>query len=360
MQLEEVLSMNGRWKDTLISPTQPIRDALRLINTAALQIVMVVDEERTLLGVVTDGDIRRGLLNNLSLEEEVSRVMNTSPVTAPKGTPKNKLIALMEHYSILSVPLLEGNKIAGLETLKGAMLKPHFPNPVFIMAGGLGTRLRPLTETCPKPMLKVGDKPLLENVLNSFIQAGFSNFYISTHYMAEQIQAYFGNGEEFGVNIHYIHEDVPLGTAGSLGLLPEDMPDLPIILMNGDILTKVDFPSLLEFHNENQATATMCVREYEYQVPYGVVEGDGIQVQSMVEKPTQRYFVNAGIYVVNAKAIQSIPQNHRIDMPDFLAAEIARGNSVIKFPVHEYWLDIGRIESLEQAQAEIYTLGMMS
>ncbi|WP_347361358.1 nucleotidyltransferase family protein, partial [Vibrio vulnificus] len=188
-----------------------------------------------------------------------------------------------------------------------------------LMAGGFGTRLRPLTDNCPKPMLKIGNKPILETVIRSFIKAGFVNFYISTHYMPELIHAHFGDGSEFGVNITYVHEESPLGTGGALGLLPNDLPkDLPLIMMNGDVLTKVDFQRLLDFHVSHDADATMCVREYDYQIPYGVINGEGNKITSMVEKPIQRFFVNAGIYVVSPRVIQSVPENHRIDMPTLL------------------------------------------
>lgn len=350
--------MSHSWKNVLIGPEQSIRDALMLINAEALRVVLVVDNENRLLGVVTDGDVRRGLLNNLSLTDKVSEVMNTSPVTVTLPVSKSALVELMEEKSILSVPLLDDGKVVGLETLQHVMAKPRYENPVFVMAGGFGTRLRPLTDTCPKPMLKVGDKPILETVLQSFVQAGFVNFYISTHYMPEQIRAHFGDGEKWGVSITYVHEETPLGTGGALGLLPKDMPDLPLIMINGDVLTKVDFERLLEFHNNNNADATMCVREYEYQIPYGVIKGEGNKLTSMVEKPIQRFFVNAGIYVVSPRVIQSVSENYRIDMPTLLEQHMYEREKVLMFPIHEYWLDIGRMDDFNRAQTDYYTLGL--
>jgi NDP-sugar pyrophosphorylase family protein len=313
-----------------------------------------------LLGVVTDGDIRRGLLNNLPLTESVSKVMNTSPTTAREGSSREELIDLMEKLDILSVPLLDvSGKVIGLETLHGALHQPKYQNPVFIMAGGFGTRLKPLTDTCPKPMLHIGNKPILETVIRSFIKAGFVNFYISTHYMPEQIQAHFGDGSEMGVNVTYVHEEQPLGTGGALGLLPKDLPkDLPLIMMNGDVLTKVDFQRLLDFHVDNGADATMCVREYDYQIPYGVINGEGNKITSMVEKPVQRFFVNAGIYVVSPDVIASVPKNHRVDMPTLLEEHMNERDNVLMFPIHEYWLDIGRMDDFNRAQADIHTLGL--
>ncbi|WP_434357278.1 nucleotidyltransferase family protein [Parasalinivibrio latis] len=351
--------MSHCWKNVLIQSNSSIRDALEIINNEALRVALVVEDGNTLVGVVTDGDIRRGLLSNLSLEEPVAKVMNVTPTTADVNTDRKALITLMESKGILSVPLIERGRVVGLETLQSAMSQPKFSNPVFLMAGGFGTRLKPLTDNCPKPMLKVGDKPILETVIRSFINAGFYNFYISTHYMPEQIEGYFGNGSSLGVNITYVHEDKPLGTGGALGLLPHDMPqDLPLIMMNGDVLTKVDFQRLLEFHVENSADATMCVREYDYQIPYGVINGEGNRITSMVEKPIQRFFVNAGIYVVSPRIFQSVPQNYHIDMPTLLEQHMSERNNVLMFPIHEYWLDIGRMDDFNRAQSDIHSLGM--
>ncbi|HHP0494754.1 nucleotidyltransferase family protein [Vibrio harveyi] len=352
--------MSHCWQKTLISESSTIKQALEIINSEALRVAVVVDQDKKLLGMITDGDIRRGLLNELVLTDSVAKVMNSKPITAKKGTSKEHLVELMEKKQILSVPLLdEDKKVIGLETLHSALSKDKYLNPVFIMAGGFGTRLRPLTDHCPKPMLKIGDKPILETVIRNFIKAGFVNFYISTHYMPEQIHQHFGDGSDLGVNISYVHEDTPLGTGGAIGLLPEDMPrDLPLIMINGDVLTKVDFQRLLNFHMENNADATMCVREYDYQIPYGVINGEGNRITSMVEKPIQRFFVNAGIYVVSPVVIQSVPENHHIDMPTLLEQHMNKRNNVLMFPIHEYWLDIGRMDDFNRAQTDIYTLGL--
>ncbi len=351
--------MSHEWQNVLLEPSATILEALEIINKEALRVALVIDKEQHLVGVVTDGDIRRGLLNNLSLNDAIALVMNTNPTVAEVGAERESLIDLMESKGVLSIPLLKDGKVVGLETLHGALSKNKYQNPVFIMAGGFGTRLRPLTDTCPKPMLKVGDKPILETVVKSFIKAGFSNFYISTHYMPEQIHQHFGDGSNLGVNISYVHEDSPLGTGGALGLLPEDMPrDLPLIMINGDVLTKVDFQRLLNFHIENDADATMCVREYDYQIPYGVINGEGNQITSMVEKPVQRFFVNAGIYVVSPRVIQSVEKNQNIDMPTLLEQHMKERQKVLMFPIHEYWLDIGRMDDFKRAQVDILTLRM--
>lgn len=342
------------WKKVLLSPAHTIRDALTIINSEALRVAVVVDGQHHLLGLITDGDIRRALLNNATLESSVEQVMNPNPITAAAGTGKKELVALMQRYSILSVPLIDQDgRLESLESLEEALKPSSYKNPVFIMAGGFGTRLRPLTDHCPKPMLKVGERPILEILLLTFIRSGFSNFYISTHYMPEQIEAYFGDGALWGVNITYVHEEVPLGTGGALGLLPENIPELPLIMINGDVLTTVDFERLLEFHNQHDAIATMCVREYDYQIPYGVVSGDGHRITHMEEKPVQRFFVNAGIYVVDPELYRTVPSQHRIDMPSLLEKQLENDKDVLMFPIHEYWLDIGRMDDFHKAQLDV-------
>ncbi|EDK29084.1 putative sugar-phosphate nucleotide transferase [Vibrionales bacterium SWAT-3] len=352
--------MINSWKKAILSPSATLKDALQIIDSEALRGALVVNSSQALLGVVTDGDIRRGLLSGKNLEAPVADVMNRSPMTANSESSREYLIEQMNKLDILFIPIVDDGRLVGLETLHRALVnKPNYQNPVFIMAGGFGTRLKPLTDSCPKPMLKVGGKPILETLIRNFIKAGFQNFYISTHYMPEQIENYFGDGTDLGVNITYVHEDEPLGTGGALGLLPDDLPKgLPLIMMNGDVLTKVDFQRLLDFHNENQADTTMCVREYDYQIPYGVINGEGNKITSMVEKPIQRFFVNAGIYVVSPEVIHSVPLNHKIDMPTLLEQHMEQRNNILMFPIHEYWLDIGRMDDFNRAQADIHSLGM--
>ena len=348
--------MSYEWKNILIKHEQSIRDALELIDRGSLRIGFVVDDNNYLLGVVTDGDVRRGLLQNLTLESPVSKVMNTKPVTASIGAARKDLIKLMKREKLLAIPLLEKGIVCGVESLQRLDEFKKYQNPVFIMAGGFGSRLKPLTDNCPKPMLRVGDKPMLEIVLNRFKKAGFINFYISTHFLPEIIHEYFGDGSKWEVEITYVHEEIPLGTGGALGLLPPEVPDLPLILANGDILTKVDFERLLEFHNNNDAAATMCVRDYEYQIPFGVVNGDGSKVVSMEEKPIQRFFINAGIYVISPEIWHSVGRNTKIDMPTLLEQNIENDATVMMFPIHEYWLDIGRSNDYELAQKDIKNL----
>ena len=347
--------MSHNWKNILIKQTTTIEAALQIIDKGALQLALVVDDEERLLGTVSDGDIRRALINKKPFKSPVSEVMFTTPKTASAKSTRNDLLRLMDQFELSAIPLLQDGKVVGLESLHQVLHKKKFENPVFLMAGGFGTRLKPLTDNCPKPLLKVGDKPILETVLINFIRSGFQRFYISTHYLPELIREYFGNGEKWGVSISYVHENEPLGTGGALGLLPKNLPDLPIILMNGDVLTKVNLESLLTFHNEHDASATMCVREYEYQVPFGVIEGNGNIIESMIEKPTQRFHVNAGIYVISRKIIDSVDENEKIDMPTLLERHL--DNRVLMFPFYEYWLDIGRMDDFKRAQLDIDALG---
>ncbi|MDY7829112.1 nucleotidyltransferase family protein [Aeromonas caviae] len=353
--------MSKNWEKVVLSPAHSVRDALAVINEEALRVCLVVDDARHLLGVVTDGDVRRAILNNVSLTQSVTAVMNSTPITVSAKLTRAQLLETMRARSVLSLPVVDdAGKLIGLETWEQAAQAPSYDNPVFIMAGGFGTRLRPLTDNCPKPMLKVGDKPILETLLNQFLKAGFKNIYISTHYMPEQITSYFGDGSAWGANIRYVYEETPLGTGGALGLLPGDIPALPLIMINGDVLTTVDFNRLLDFHVENGADATMCVREYDYQIPYGVITGEGNKITSMIEKPVHHFFVNAGIYVVAPHVVQSVAKGERIDMPTLLEQHMNKNKQVLMFPIHEYWLDIGRMEDFNRAQSDISSLGLLS
>ncbi|WP_108943641.1 nucleotidyltransferase family protein, partial [Morganella morganii] len=337
--------MTNDWKKATLFQNATIKKALETLNTSSLRVVLIVDDNNLLQGVITDGDIRRGILNGISLDSCVDSIMNKKPITAQSSTEKKHLTLLMKKYNLLCIPILENKKLVGLETIHNTITNNlTYENPVFIMAGGFGTRLKPLTDTCPKPMLKIGNKPILETVIRNFIKAGFINFYISTHYMPEKIHEHFGDGSELGINITYIHETEPLGTGGALGLLPTKiMPNLPLIMINGDILTTVDILKLLDFHLQNSSDATMCVREYTFQIPYGVVKGENNHIVEIVEKPTYKHHVNAGIYVISPELIHSVEKNTYIDMPTLLENRLKNDKKILMFPIHEYWLDIGKI-----------------
>ncbi len=348
--------MSNKWQKILIGSESTIRETLEVIDREALRSAVVVSEGRKLLGIVSDGDIRRGILAGVSLDNCISEVMNTKPIIATKYATKQQLIEKMESNNILSIPLVDNGIIVGVQTLHESLIVDKLKNPVFLMAGGFGSRLRPLTNNCPKPLLKVGDKPILEITLLNLIKYGFTDFYISTHYMPEMIREYFGDGSKWGVKISYVYEEKPLGTGGALGLLPDDLPKLPVIMMNGDILTNINFKKLLDFHVNESADASICVREYEYKIPYGVIQGIEGKITNMVEKPTQLFHINAGIYVVNPEIIEQVKENEKIDMPTLLEKQIKLQGNVMMFPVHGYWLDIGRMEDYQRAQADIVSL----
>ena len=328
-----------------ISPETSLSDSIKVLHEGGYRIALVIDNNGKLQGTLTDGDVRRALMSHYSMDDPVDRVMNIKPITININDDSSDAFMLMKSKSLLHIPVIDDNKVLiGLETIQDLIAKKKFDNPVFLMAGGFGKRLKPLTNNIPKPLLDIGGKPILETILIQFIESGFYNFYISTHYKAEMIRNHFGDGSKWGVNITYIHEIKPLGTAGSLGLLPQNLPDLPILMMNGDILTRVDFSSLLDFHNKHNGIATMCVREYDFQVPYGVVESEKSLIKNIVEKPVHNFFVNAGIYVLNTEILENIYGTTYLDMPNLLSQNIANGKKIHMFPIYEYWLDIGQKE----------------
>jgi dTDP-glucose pyrophosphorylase len=339
---------------SVIAPHNTITEAVEAIDKGGIRLALVLDDDSQLLGIVTDGDIRRALLSKLDFDLPVENIMNPKPIVVSTSATSSEMISIMRAHSILHLPVVDQqNRIVTIETLdKLATFKAKKATPVFLMAGGFGTRLRPLTETVPKVMLKVGSRPILETIMMGFIDHGFSEFYISVFYLADQIRNYFGDGSKWGVNIYYVEEQQPLGTGGALSLLPEEINE-PIIMMNGDLLTNVNFNSLLNYHNSKQSMATMCVREYTMEVPYGVIEADNMQITSIVEKPKQHFFVNAGIYVLSPEVFKAIPKSHRQDMPDIFNSLIRMQKNVMMYPVHEYWLDIGRLGDFEQAQNDV-------
>jgi dTDP-glucose pyrophosphorylase len=328
--------------------------AIEILDKGALGIVLVVDDVGLLLGTITDGDIRRGLLTKKEMSTSALEIMSTDPITASIKDGKREILAMMDSNKLLQIPIINSDRLlVGLETMQNIVNTRKHDNYVFLMAGGFGSRLYPLTKGTPKPLLKVGSFPILETIISQFIKSGFHNFFISVHYRADMIKEYFGDGKKLGVNIQYIYESTPLGTAGALGFLPKSI-DLPIIMMNGDILTKIDFTNLLNFHNEKKVAATICVREYDLQVPFGVVETNNrFELVGITEKPVHKFFVNAGIYVLNPEFIKKVSGDNYLDMPNFLENQVANGECINTFPLHEYWIDIGRIDEYERANKEI-------
>lgn len=346
----------ANWQDIVISPQTPLREAIAKMDSSALQVVLVLNTDQTLAGILTDGDVRRAILAGKDLQSCTSEVMNCQPTAVPASLPRSEMLAIMRRKVLHQLPLLApDHQVIGLVTLDELIGAVQKPNWVILMAGGLGTRLHPLTKECPKPLLTVGGKPILEIILENFAEQGFKHIFISVNYKAEMIQDYFGQGDRWGVEINYIHEKQNLGTAGALSLLVE-RPTTPMIVMNGDILTRTSCDSLLKFHEEQKAVATMAVREYDWQVPYGVVCMDGVKIKTIEEKPVQRFFVNAGIYALSPAVLEYIPQNTFFDMPTLFERLIAGNQPTVAYPFREYWMDIGRMSDLEKANQQIGTL----
>ena len=335
-----------------IAPDVTVRAAIEAIDRSKRQIALVVDADGRLVATVTDGDVRRGILRGVDLDGPVSEVMHRAPTTVTEGAPRAETRQLIREKKLQHVPVLDGEgrlvDLALVEDLFGVTPKD---TRIVLMAGGLGTRLRPLTETVPKPMLTVGGKPLLEQIIGVFADQGFWRMSISVNYRAEIVRDHFGDGSAFGVSIDYIEEEQRMGTAGALSLLSEP-PEGPFIVMNGDLLVTLQFSDLLAFHKEKDALGTLVVREYENQIPYGVVRSQDDLMTGIEEKPIERYFVNGGIYVLSPEALQHLKPGAPMDMPDLLLRLKDAGGNVGVFPLRDYWRDIGRIDDLEAARLE--------
>jgi dTDP-glucose pyrophosphorylase len=342
----------NEWKQAVVAPEASLRDAIARIDKSGMALALVLDGAGRLAGVLSDGDVRRAILRGCDLATPTSKVMNPRPTSAPATSTSEELLALMRRKVLRHVPLLDEHKVVvGLATLDALSGVIERPNWVVLMAGGLGTRLRPLTEATPKPMLPVSGKPILQNILESFAEQGFRRFYISVNYLADSIRNHFGDGSNWGVEINYLLESKRLGTAGALSLLPE-RPAESMIVMNGDLLTRVRFDGMLHFHSEHGAAATMAVREYDFQVPYGVVRMQGSSISGIDEKPVHRFFVNAGIYALSPDVLDHVPADDYLDMTTLFERVMATPNQVFAYPVREYWLDVGRLEEFERAQSE--------
>lgn len=348
--------MNAASDNLRLLPTHSIQEAIRAIDGNGKGIVLVADAQGRLEGTITDGDIRRALLAHVPLDQPVSELLQAKrtspyprPITASVRASKAELLALMREKVLHQIPLLDDQgRIAGLATMDD--LLPDQPSPMraVIMAGGQGTRLMPLTAQTPKPMLEVGGKPMLEHIIGQLRDSGIHRVNLSLHYRADQIKSHFQDGHAFGVELNYVTEDQPLGTAGSLRLLEQS--DEPLLVINGDVLTRLDYRAMLQFHREQHAEVTVAVRKYDVHVPYGVVEPQGAHVRALAEKPTYSFFVNAGLYLLEPGALRSIPQDTRFDMTDLIKLLLAQDRIVASFPMHEYWLDIGHPEEFAQAQ----------
>ncbi|WP_417814253.1 nucleotidyltransferase family protein [Thalassospira alkalitolerans] len=340
------------YRSSCIAPSTSIKETIATIAESPAKVALVIDSNGCLAGTVTDGDVRRGLLSGKSMTSCVDEIMNRNPRVSLKGEDRDAIFARMQRERVRHLPIVDdAGVLVGIETLSHLINREKRPNLVVLMVGGEGKRLRPLTETTPKPMLHVGSRPILETIVDRFRFFGFENFVFSVNYGAEIIQSYFGDGSSCGINIEYLYEDKPLDTAGALSLLGE-RPDVPFFVMNGDLLTNANFSHILDFHQEHPAAATMCVRDYDVQVPYGVVTMEGHRLKTIQEKPVYRKFTNAGIYVLEPEVLDVVEENVPMAMPQLFERLMGNDRPCNVCPIREYWLDIGQHADFERANLE--------
>jgi dTDP-glucose pyrophosphorylase len=329
-----------------------LRDAISNLQETGLQISLVVSESGALVGTVTDGDVRRGLLRGLDLDSPVVSVMREEPLVVPPEMSRDAALQLMEANVIGALPVVTTDRhVVGLHLLNELLAPDHHSNLMVIMAGGKGSRLSPHTDDCPKPLLPVGDKPMVQHIIERARAEGFERFVLAVHYLAEMVEEYFGDGSRWGVEIDYLREDSPLGTAGALGLL-HPPPEAPLLITNCDVLTDIRYGEILDFHRHHGATATMAVRVHEWQHPFGVVRTKGVDIVGFDEKPISHSHINAGVYVLEAGALEVITNGESCDMPTLFSRVREGGARTIVFPMHEPWSDIGRVADLERARAD--------
>ena len=338
------------WRQALLPDTATIQEAISNLDQVGIKITLVVNSFGKLEGTISDGDIRRGLLRGLGMSSPISSVIHRNPFVVPVNMTRETVMQLMVANKIQQIPVVdEEQRVLGLYLWDQIATPQVRPNAMVIMAGGKGTRLRPHTEHCPKPMLSVGGKPMLEHIIERAMSNGFSHFLLAIHYLGHMIEDYFGDGQRINARIEYIREQSPLGTAGALGLL-EKRPEAPFIVTNGDVLTDIHYGELLDFHVWHQAAATMAVRLHEWQHPFGVVQTEGVNIVGFEEKPIARSHINAGVYVLSPDALDLLEQNEPCDMPTLFERLQAIGRQTVAYPMHEPWLDVGRPSDFETAQ----------
>lgn len=344
-------AQNGLLSKVLISPTETITAAIARLDQAGTGALLLSGDDSRLLGILTDGDIRRTILRNEWLEQPCGNIASRNPVTVNPDTPPAIVLQTMNRFDVNHLPVIDAEGVIVDLLLRRDLIRDNGQVAAVIMAGGLGTRLRPLTENLPKPMLPVGDRPLLERTISQLRDAGIRRVNITTHYLAEKITSYFGDGREFGVELNYVSEERPLGTAGCLRLV-RDHED-PLLVINGDILTGVRFPDLVAYHHELGADVTVGVRRFKLEIPHGVVECEGPRLLRMREKPQLSFTINAGIYLLEPSVYRYLPASESFDMPDLIQSLLQKGRHVVTFPITEYWLDIGRPGDYAQAQDDV-------
>lgn len=353
------MSESGRSPNRyLLSLDDSLTTAIRRIDEAGEGLALVVYGDGRLHATLTDGDIRRALLGGASLEERVDELIgkgkapphDQGPLTAPVGTSEVEMLHLMNQHALRHLPLVdESGRVVEVVLLRELAEEYETPIRAVVMAGGLGSRMMPLTKDLPKPMLPLGDKPVIDRIIGKLASAGINKVNLALHYLPEKIMEHLGDGSQFGVSIDYVTEDRPLGTAGALRLMEHSQE--PLLVINGDIVTDVDFRAMLSFHSDNDADLTIAVRRCEVNVPYGVIECVGAVVAGIEEKPSRSYLVNAGIYLLEPSLIPSVPDNERFDMTDLIETALLEDRKVVAFLVHEYWLDIGQHGDYELAQS---------
>ena len=339
------------WRQVILPLDASIQDAIRNLNESSLKIVIAVNEQGQLEGTVSDGDIRRALLKGLDLGDRLERVMHRDALVAPPLLGRELILQLMRVNKIQQIPVVdEVRQVVGLHLWEALSNPPERPNVMVIMAGGKGTRLRPYTENCPKPLVVVAGKPMMEHIIERAKLEGFSRFVIAIQYLGHMIEEYFGNGERLGVQIDYLREQTPLGTAGALSLMAP-RPGAPFVVTNGDVLSDIRYGEMLEFHVRHDAMATMAVRLHEWQHPFGVVQTRGVEIVGFEEKPIARTHINAGVYVLDPESLESLEHGASCDMTTLFERLREKARRIVAYPMHEPWLDIGRPDDLSRANA---------
>lgn len=338
------------WRKATLPDTASIEQVIHNLNDVALKIVLVVNGAGMLEGTVSDGDIRRGLLKGLGLGSPIASIIHRNALVVPPDMDRTMVMQLMVANKIQQIPVVDADRhVVGLHLWDEITTPPTRPNLMIIMAGGMGTRLLPHTENCPKPMLRVAGKPMLEHIIDRAKQEGFSRFVLAIHYLGQMIEDHFGNGQRLGVQINYLREQSPLGTAGALALL-YPRPEVPFVVTNGDVITDIHYGELLDFHIRHSATASMAVRVHEWQHPFGVVHTQGAEIVGFEEKPISRSHINAGVYALDPDALDVLSVDVRCDMPTLFERLQAKGKRTVAYPMHEPWLDVGRPDDLAAAR----------
>lgn len=339
------------WRQVILPLDASIQDAIRNLNESSLKIVIAVNERGQLAGTVSDGDIRRALLKGFDLGDRLERVMHRDALVVPPSLGRELILQLMRVNKIQQIPVVdEVRQVVGLHLWEDLSAPPEKPNVMVIMAGGKGTRLRPFTENCPKPLIAVAGKPMMEHIIERAKLEGFGRFVIATQYLGHMIEEHFGNGERLGVQIDYLREQTPLGTAGALSLMAP-LPGAPLVVTNGDVLTDIRYGEMLDFHVRHDAMATMAVRLHEWQHPFGVVQTRGVEIVGFEEKPITRTHINAGVYVLEPESLGSLEHGVSCDMPTLFERLQANSLRIVAYPMHEPWMDIGRPDDLSRANA---------